>query len=146
MRRVACYRQIHFRQVRGPGHPVVREDLEGEGACEPMVRGGVAELPPRDRKHRRPVGVQPVEGTGDRREARGRADGEAGEGAGRVRSAVVEEQVLGRRFLQHGRSVAPAVHTFPSERCQERRMRDLQEARQRVVGGHLLSSCLEEGS
>ena len=145
-RRVSCHRQIYIREVWGSGHPIVRQDSQGQSSREPMVWGGVTELQPSRIQHRVPGGVCLVEGTDYRRESGGRAIGQAGEGFRRVWGAFVEEQVPGRGFLQHGRSVTLVIHTLSGECGQERWRCDLQEACECVVRGHLFSSCLEEGS
>ena len=124
-RRVSCHRQIYIGEVRASGHPIVRQDSQGQGSREPMVGGGVPDLQPPNIQDRLGGDVCQGQGTDHRRECCRRAVGQAWGGAGRVRGAFIEEQVHGRGFLQHGRSVTLATYRLSGKCGQERRMRDL---------------------
>ncbi len=144
-RRVPRHGKVHFRQVRISGYPIVRKDSQGQGAGQSVAGGWISKLQSLRVVNRVPTGVRSNARQARRRDSCQAAARETGEGSGHLRSTPVQEQVLGRRFLQLGWSLSHSIHLLPRQHGQEGRRNHLPQACERLVGRHFFPRVVEDG-
>ncbi len=144
-RRVSRHCKVHFRQVRISEYTIVRKNSQGQGAGQSVAGGWISKLQSLRIVNRVPTGVRSNVWQARWRDSCQAAARETGEDSGHLRSTFVEEQVLGRRFLQLGWSLSHSLHFLPRQRGQEGGRNHLPQACERLVGRHLFPRVVEDG-
>ncbi len=144
-RRVPRHGKVHFRQVRISGYTIVRKDRQGQGAGQSVAGGWISKLQSLRIVNRVPTSVGSDARQARRRDSCQAAARETGEDSGHLWSTSVQEQVLGRRFLQLGWSLSHSLHFLPRQHGQEGRRNHLPQACERLVGRHIFPRVVEGG-